>query len=184
MGESLHANDAPATGRSHVPSAKGPASSGPLADVVPAVTPPASRQVDPLIEKLAIVRDMLGRLETKLREDEPDRVPKEDDQTLRGALQHIGDDRLTRLSLAYSLCVRGLTAPLPSGAWKRELAEEVGEARRAAIARLDALERLARFPVGRLWLRLRAALWRAALRSRPRERPSSPEEGGRVHRAA
>jgi hypothetical protein len=146
--------------------------------------PPTSRHVDPLIEKLALVREMLGRLETKLRESEPDRIPKEDDQTLRGALQHIGDDRLTRLSLAYSLCVRGLTAPLPSGAWKRELAEEVDEARRAAIARLDALDRLARFSVGRLWLRLRAALWQAALRSRSRQHPSSPEKGGHLHRAA
>jgi len=157
---------------------------GPPADAVPAVTPPTLGHIDPLLEQLALVRDMLGRLETKLRENEPDRVPKEDDQTLRSALQHIGDDRLTRLSLAYSLCVRGLTAPLPSGGWKRELAEEVGDARRAAIARLDALERLARFQVGRVWLRLRAALWRAAHRSRHRERPSSPEEGGRVHRAA
>jgi hypothetical protein len=152
--------------------------------VVQAVTARAPRQVDPLIEQLARVREMLGRLETKLREGESDRIPKEDDQTLRGALQHIGDDRLTRLSLAYSLCVRGLTAPLPSGAWKRELAEEVDEAHRATIARLDALERLARVPLGRLWLRLRAALWRAAHQSRPRQRPASPEDGGPVHRAA
>jgi len=145
---------------------------------------PTSRQVDPLIHKLALVREMLGRLEIKLREQDADRIPKEDDQILRDALQRIGDDRLTRLSLGYSLCVRGLTAPVPSGAWRRELAEEVDEARRSAMARLEALERLARFPLGRLWLRLRASLWRAAFRSRPRARPPSPEEGGSLHRAA
>ncbi len=160
-------------------------SSGPLADVVPGVSPrPTCRQPAPLVEKLALVRDTLGRLETKLRDQDADRIPKEDDRVLRDALHHIGDDRLTRLSLGYSLCVRGLTAPLPSGAWKEELAEEVDEVHRSAMARLAALERLARFPLGRLWLRLRASLWRAASRSRPLRRAPSPEEGGHLHRVA
>src|SRR3990172_2095444 len=83
-----------------------------------------SREGDPLVRQVGLGREMLARLETKLRENDPDRIPKEDDQGLRLALQGIGDDRLTRCTQGYAVCVRGLTAPLASGAWKRELAEE------------------------------------------------------------
>ena len=147
-------------------------------------TPGLSRGGDPLIRQLALVREMLGRLETKLRENDPDRIPREDDQGLRATLQQIGDDRLTRFTMGYAVCVRGLTAPLASGAWKRELAEEVDEAHRRVTARLETLEHLARSSVGRLFLRLRPRV-RRILGWPPRlPRPFSPEEDGNLHRPA
>lgn len=132
--------------------------------------------------QLALVRDMLGRLESKLRENDPDRIPREDDQGLRDALREIGDERLTRFTLGYAVCVRGLTAPLTSGAWKRELAEEVDEAHRRALARLETLERLARSFVGRFSLRLQARLRQTIFKPRRLQRPPSPEEDGHLHR--
>lgn len=131
-----------------------------------------------------MVRELLGRLETKLRENDPERICKEDDQKLRGALQRIGDERLTRFTLAYAICVRGLTAPMASGAWKRELAQEVGEAHRRILARVETLERLARSSIGRLLLWLQAILWRTPPRPVSPQRPFSPEENGNLHRAA
>ena len=118
----------------------------------------------------------------KLRGDDPDRIPKEDDQRLRIALQGIGDDRLTRFTLGYAVCVRGLTAPLASGAWKRELAEEVDEAHRRVLARLGRLERLAGSSLGRLLLRLQGRLRRIIARPRGVQRPFSPEEDGNLRR--
>ena len=142
----------------------------------------AMRQGDTLTERLALVREILARLDTKLRDNDPDRVPKEDDLGLRDALRGIGDERLTRFTLGYAVCVRGLTAPLTSGAWKLELAEEVEEAHRRALARLDTLERLARSSAGRLLLRLQAGLRRTFFKSRRLEPPPSPEEGLTRHR--
>lgn len=143
-----------------------------------------SRHRDRLIEQLATVREMLGRLETKLQENDPDRVPQQDDQGLRAALERIGDERLTRFTLGYAVCVRGLTAPLTSGAWKRELAEEVDEAHRRALDRLDTLERLGRTFVGRLVLRLQAGLRRTFSTPRRLQPPPSPEEDRHLHRRA
>jgi len=143
-----------------------------------------SREGDPLVRQLALVREMLVRLETKLRENDPDRIPKEDDQGLRLALQGIGDDRLTHCTQGYAVCVRGLTAPLASGAWKRELAEEVDEAHRRVLARLGTLERLARSSLGRLLLRLQGRLRRIIARPRRLQRPFSPEEDGDLRRPA
>lgn len=110
------------------------------------------------MRELAVVRTMLGRLEIKLQEGETEHVPKEDDRELRLALQRIGDDRLTRLMLDWAVCVRGLTGPMVSRAWKGELAAEADETHRLLLNRLQALERLAGSPVGRLWLWVRAAL--------------------------
>ncbi len=141
-------------------------------------------QRDLLIGQLALVREMLGRLETKLRENNPDRISREDDRELRSALQHIGDEQLTRLTVGYAVCVKGLTAPLVSGAWKRELAEEVEEARVRVLARLDTLDRLARSSLGRLLLRLRSGIRRRFLRPRQVQRPPTPEEDGNLHRPA
>ena len=143
-----------------------------------------STQGDALAQQLAVVREMLTRLEAKLRDDDPDRIPKEDDRGLRVALQDIGDHRLTRFALGYAVCVRGLTAPLASGAWKRELAGEVDEAHHRVMARLETLERLARSSAGRLFLRLRAGLSRIVVRLRRRQRPFSPEEDGNLRRPA
>ncbi|MGH7410965.1 MAG: hypothetical protein ACREJ6_07925 [Candidatus Methylomirabilis sp.] len=143
-----------------------------------------SRRGDALGQQLAVVRDMIGRFDTKLRESDPDRIPKEDDQGLRDALRGIGDERLARFTLGYAVCVKGLTAPLTSGAWKRELAEEVDEAHRRALARLETLERLARSFVGRLALRLQARLRQTIFKSRRLQGPPSPEEDGNLHRRA
>lgn len=137
-----------------------------------------SRQAHALMQDLAVVRKMLGRLETKLLENDADRVPREDDQGLRFALQRIGDDRLTRLTLDYVVCVRGLTAPMASRAWKQELTEEVEEAHRLLLSRLERLERLARSPVGRLWLRLQACVRRVFRQPPHSRRLPSPEEDG------
>lgn len=131
-----------------------------------------------------MVRELLARLETKLRENDPERICKEDDQELRGALQRIGDERLTRFTLAYAICVRGLTAPMASGPWKRELAQEVDEAHRRVLARVETLERLVRSSIGRLLLWLQAILWRTPPRPVSPQRPFSPEENGNLHRAA
>jgi hypothetical protein len=147
-----------------------------------ALEPP--REGDRLIQQVALVREMLGRLETKLREDDPDRIPKEDDQGLRIALHAIGDDRLTQFVLGYAVCVRGLTAPLASGAWKRELAGEVEEAHRRALRRLETVESRARSFLGRLVLRFQAGLGRIVVRSRRSRQPFSPEEDGRHRRPA
>lgn len=172
-------------GRSHVLSAVGPGSSRPPHRMMMRVSAPhPSRQGGPLVQQLALVREVIARLETKLRDNDPDRVPKEDDQGLRVALQGIGDDRLTRFTMGYAVCVRGLTAPLASGAWKRELAEEVDEAHRRVLARLETLERLALSSAGRLFLRIQAALRRIVLRPRRHQRPISPEENGNLQRPA
>ena len=144
-----------------------------------AFSPRTSRQGHALMQELAVVREMLGRLETKLLENDPDRISREDDQELRGALQRIGDERLTRFTLAYAVCVRGLTAPMASDAWKRELAQEVDEAHFRVLARLERLERLARSSLGRLLLRGRASLRRTLFRP---QRPPSPEEDGNFQR--
>jgi hypothetical protein len=145
---------------------------------------PGSRPATLLVEQLAIVREMLGRLEAKLRERDSERVPKEEDRLLRSALQRIGDEQLTRSTLGNAVCVRGLTAPLPSGAWKQELAEEVDEVHRRAVARLETLERLSRSAVGRLLLRLQGSLWRIAVTLRRPRRLPSPEGDGDLHRPA
>ncbi|GEM_PF-2378081 len=137
-----------------------------------------SRQGHALMQELAIVRKMLGRLEAKLLEDDTDHFPKGDDQELRLALQHIGDDRLTQLMLGYAVCVRGLTAPMASRVWKRELAEEAEDTHRLLLSRLQRLERLARSPVGRLWLRLQARLYRVFHQSPHPQRLPSPRENG------
>ena len=129
-----------------------------------------------------MVRDMLGRLETKLLENDPGRISREEDQELRGALQLVGDERLTRFTLAYAVCVRGLTAPMASDAWKRELAQDVDEAHFRVLARLERLECLARSSVGRLLLRLQASLRRTLFRPPRPRRPPSPEEDGNLHR--
>src|SRR5574337_759540 len=92
-----------------------------------------SEQGHALIQELAIVRKMLGRLETKLQESDADHVLKKDDQEFRLALQRIGDDRLTQLALDYAVSVRGLTGPMVSRSWKQELAEEVEEIGRAHV---------------------------------------------------
>lgn len=141
-----------------------------------------SPQGHALMQELAVVREMLGRLETKLLENDPDRISKEDDKELRGALQRVGDERLTWFTLAYAVCVRGLTAPMASVAWKRELAQDVDEAHFRVLARLERLERLARSSPGRLLLRLRASLRRTLFRPTPPQRPPSPEEDGNLHR--
>jgi len=140
-------------------------------------------QHDPLILRLSRVREILARLERKLRENDPEKFPTEEDRELREALDRIGDASLSRHMLGYAVCVRGLTAPLTSSAWKRELAEEVDDAHRRALARLDTLERLARSAAGRLVLRVQAALHRFVLRRRPR--PALPPEAGHdPHRSA
>jgi hypothetical protein len=144
----------------------------------------ASREGDRLIRQVTLVRQMLGRLETKLRENDPDRIPKEDDQGLRIALEAIDDDRLTRFVLGYAVCVKGLTAPLASGAWKRELAGEVEEAHRRVLRRLETVENRARSSLGRLLLRFQAGVRRIVVRSRCSRRPFSPEEDGRHRRPA
>ncbi len=131
-----------------------------------------------------MVREMLGRLETKLLENDPERIPREEDQEFRGALHRIGDEKLTRLTLAYAVCVKGITAPMASGAWKRELAEEVDEAHLQALARLATLERLARSSVGRLLIRLQASLRRTLFRPPRPQRAPSPEEDGNGRRPA
>lgn len=141
-----------------------------------------SRHKHTLAEELAAVRKILGRLEAKLLESDTDHFPKENDRELRHALQQIGDDRLTRLALDYAVCVRGLTGPLVSRAWKGELAQEADEAHRLFLGRLQRLERLARSPVGRLWLRLQAGLRRALHRSSHSQRlPVPGENGNRGH---
>ena len=117
-------------------------------------SPPVSRHGHALTQEFIAVRVMLGHLETKLLENDPERISREDDRELRGALQRIGDEPLARLILAYAVCVRGLTAPMASSAWKRELAEEVDEAHCRVLARLDRLERLSRSLAGRLLLRV------------------------------
>jgi hypothetical protein len=99
-------------------------------------------------------------------------------------LQGIGDERLTRFTLGYAVCVRGLTAPLASGAWKRELAEEVDEAHRRVLARLGTLERLAGSSLGRLLLRLQGRLRWIIARPRRLQPPFSPEEDGNLRRPA
>lgn len=144
----------------------------------------SSQRCDLLTRELAVVREMLGRLEAKLLENDPDRVSREDDEELRGALQRIGDERLIRFTLAYAVCVRGLTAPMASAAWKRELANEVDEAHSFIVARLERLERLSQSSVGRLWLRLQARLRRIVFRSPHPQRLPSPEENGRLRRHA
>lgn len=138
-----------------------------------------SRHGHTLMQELTVVRTMLGRLETKLREADAEHVPKEDDQALHLALQRIGDDRLTQLALGYAVCVRGLTAPMVSRAWTQELAEEAEEAHRLFLSRLQRLERLARSPVGCLWLRLQAGLRRIFRVSPHPQRPPSPKQNGR-----
>ncbi|HWQ68863.1 MAG TPA: hypothetical protein VN494_02720 [Patescibacteria group bacterium] len=128
-----------------------------------------------LIEELAVVRKMLGRLDAKLQESDTEHVPKEDDRELRLALRRIDDDRLTQLALDYAVCVRGLTAPMVSRAWKGELTEDLKEAHRLLLSRLQTLERLVRSPVGRLWLRLQARLRRVF--RKPAHAPSLPSTG-------
>ncbi|HWR21310.1 MAG TPA: hypothetical protein VN444_05555 [Verrucomicrobiae bacterium] len=137
-----------------------------------------SRQGHALMQELAIVRKMLGRLEAKLLEDDTDHFPKGDDQELRLALQRIGDDRLTQLMLSYAVCVRGLTAPMASRTWKQELAEEAEDLHRPLVSRLQRLERLARSHAGRLWLRLQARLYRVFHQSPHPQRLPSPKENG------
>lgn len=137
-----------------------------------------SRQDHALMQELAVVRKMLGRLEAKLLEDDTDHFPKGDEKELRLVLQRIGDDRLTQLALGYAVCVRGLTAPMASRAWKRELAEEAEEAHRLFLSRLRGLEHLARSPVGRLWLRLQASLSRVFRKPPHSQRLPSPKENG------
>jgi len=135
-----------------------------------------------LIEELAVVKKILGRLDTKLLEHDADHVPKEDDQELRLALQRVGDDRLTELVLNYAVCVRGLTAPMISHAWKQELAVEVEEAHRLLLSRLQRVERLARSPVGRLWLGLQACLSRVFRHPPHSQCPPSPKRDGHRER--
>ncbi|MDE2181203.1 MAG: hypothetical protein KGJ40_10205 [candidate division NC10 bacterium] len=139
-----------------------------------------SRHGHALAQELAVVRKMLGRLEAKLLESDADHFPKEDDRELRLALQRIDDNRLTQLALDYAVCVRGLTAPMISRAWKQELTEDVEEAHRLFLDRLQRLERLARSPVGRLWLRLQACV-RRVFRKPPHSQrlPSVKENGNR-----
>lgn len=143
-----------------------------------------ARRGHSLVQELTLVRKMLRQLETKLAEDDPDRVSKEDDLRLRSALRQIGDDRLTRFALAYAVCVRGLTAPMASPVWKQELTHEVGEARSRVLARLEWLERLSRFRLGHLVLRLKAHVRRMFLRPPRPQPPMSPEANGRLHRPA
>jgi len=131
-----------------------------------------------------VVREMLGRLETKLLENDPQRISREEDQEFRGALRRIGDEKLTRLTLAYAVCVKGITAPMASGAWKRELAEEVDEAHLQALVRLARLERLARSWLGCLLLRLQATLRRTLFRPPGPLRGPSPAEDGNGRRPA
>ena len=139
-----------------------------------------SLQGHALIQELAVVRKMLGRLEAKLLEDDTDHFPKGDDQELRLALQRIGDDRLTQLMLSYAVCVRGLTAPMVSRTWKQELAKEAEEIHRPLVSRLQRLERLARSSVGRLWLRLQTRLSRVFRKPPHSQRsPSSKRDGHR-----
>ena len=137
-----------------------------------------TRQMHPLLQELAVVRTMLGRLEAKLRESDAEHVPQEDDRGLRLALQRIGDDRLTHLALDYAVCVRGLTAPMVSRAWQGELAEEAEEVYRLFVSRLQWLERLAGSPAGRVWLRLQAALRRLFRKSSQSGRVTAVTEKG------
>ncbi len=137
-----------------------------------------SRHGHALIQELAVVRKMLGRLDAKLQESDTEHVPKEDDRELRLALQRIDDDRLTQLALDYAVCVRGLTAPMVSRAWKGELTEEVKEAHRLLLSRLQTLERLAGSPVGRLWLWLQARLRRVFRRASHAQHLPSPRANG------
>ncbi|MBZ0160254.1 MAG: hypothetical protein K8G79_08985 [bacterium] len=137
-----------------------------------------SRQGHALMQELAVVRRMLGRLETKLQESDADHFPKEDDRALRLALQRIGDERLTQVALDYAVCVRGLTGPMVSRAWRQELAEEAEEAHRLFLDRLQRLERLTGSPVGRLWLRLQTRLSRVFRKFPHSQRLPSPGENG------
>jgi len=133
-----------------------------------------------LVQELAVVRKIVDRLDAKLQEDDTEHFPKEDDRELRLALQRISDDRLTRLALDYAVCVRGVTAPMVSRAWKGELTAEIQEAHRLLLSRLQTLERLARSPVGRLWLRLQAGLRRVFRKpSHVQGLPSSETNGNR-----
>lgn len=137
-----------------------------------------SRHGHALIQELAVVRKILGRLDAKLQESDTEHVPKEDDRELRLALQRIDDDRLTQLALDYAVCVRGLTAPMVSRAWKGELTDEVKEAHRLLVSRLQTLERLAGSPVGRLWLWLLASLRRVFRKPAHAQRLPSPGTNG------
>lgn len=139
-----------------------------------------SQQGHGLTQELTVVRKILSRLETKLLENDADRFSREEDEALRLALQRIGDSRLTRLMLDYAVCVRGLTAPMASRAWKQELAEEVEEVHWRALSRLDRLERLAGSPLGRLWLGLLACVRRALHQPPHAHRVPSPEENGKL----
>jgi hypothetical protein len=137
-----------------------------------------SRHDHALMQELAMVRKMLSRLDAKLQESDTEHFPKEDDRALRLALQRIGDDRLTQLTLDYAVCVRGLTAPMVSRAWRGELTEDVKEAHRLLLSRLQTLERLARSPVGRLWLWLQARLRRVFRKPAHLQRVPSPGANG------
>lgn len=137
-----------------------------------------SRHGHTLMDAFAAVRKIHGRLEAKLLEDDAEHIPKEDDRELRHALQQIGDDRLTRLALDYAVCVRGLTGPMVSRAWKGELALEAEETHRLFLDRLQRLERLARYPAGRLWLRLQACLRRVFHRPPHSQRLPVPRGNG------
>ncbi len=141
-----------------------------------------SEQGHALLQELAVVRKMLGRLETKLQESDADHFPKKDDQEFRLALQRIGDDRLTQLALDYAVCVRGLTGPMVSRAWKQELAEEAEDTHRLLLSRLQRLERLARSSVGRLWLRLQIRLSRVFRKPPHSQHLPSPRENGNRER--
>lgn len=143
-----------------------------------------ARRGHSLAQELAVVREMLDQLETKLAENDPDRVSKEDDLRFRGALKHIGDEPLTRSAMAYAICVRGLTAPMASPAWKQELAQEVEAARSRVVARLEWLARLSRFKLGHLVLRLKARVRRVFLRPPRPQPPISPEVNHHLHRPA
>lgn len=137
-----------------------------------------SRHDHALTQELAVVRKMLSRLDAKLQESDTEHVPKEEDRALRLALQRIGDDRLTQLALDYAVCVRGLTAPMVSRAWQGELTKDVKEAHRLLLSRLQTLERLARSPVGRLWLWLQARLRRVFRKPAHLQRLPSPGANG------
>jgi hypothetical protein len=141
-----------------------------------------SQQNRALTQELAVVQEMLSRLTTKLQDSDTDHVPKEDDQELRHALQRIGDDRLTQLALDYSVCVRGLTGPMVSRAWRQELAEEAEETHRLLLNRLQRLEHLTRSSVGRLWLRLQTYLHQVFRKSPHVRRPPVIERDGHRER--
>jgi hypothetical protein len=65
-----------------------------------------------------------------------------------------------------------------SRAWKGELTEEVKEAHRFVLSRLQTLERLAGSPVGRLWLWLLASLRRVFRKPAHAQRLPSPGTNG------